>query len=55
MKLKWTILNNWKENISHYQKLGRGSSKKKQPAGINRGRKMQKLTAVDIGRQYWTP
>jgi len=29
-----------------------GSSEKEQPAGIKRGRKIQKLTAVDIGRQY---
>jgi len=28
------------------------SSQKKQPAGIKRGGKMQKLTALDIGRQY---
>jgi len=29
-----------------------GSSQKGQPAGIKRGGKMQKLTAVDIGKQY---
>jgi len=29
-----------------------GSSQKEQPAGIKRGGKMQKLTAVDIGKQY---
>jgi len=28
------------------------SSKKEQPAGIERGGKIQKLTAVYIGRQY---
>jgi len=28
------------------------SSQKEQPAGIKRGGKMQKLTAVDIGKQY---
>jgi len=28
------------------------SSQKEQPAGIKRGGKMKKLTAVDIGRQY---
>jgi len=27
------------------------SSKKEKPAGIKRGRKIQKLTAVDIDRQ----
>jgi len=29
-----------------------GSSQKEQPAGIKRGGKMQKLTAVDIDKQY---
>jgi hypothetical protein len=29
------------------------SSEKDQPAGIKRGRKMQKLTAVDIGKEYF--
>ena len=29
-----------------------GSSKTEQPAGIKRGEKMQKLTAVDIGKEY---
>ena len=29
-----------------------GSCKKEQPAGIKRGGKIQKLTAVDIDRQY---
>jgi len=32
--------------------MGGASSKKEQPAGIKRGRKIQKLTAVDIGQQY---
>ena len=40
------------ENILHDQKLDGGSSKKEQPAGIKRGGKIQKLTAVDIGTQY---
>jgi hypothetical protein len=29
-----------------------GSSKEQQPAGIKRGGKIQKLTAVDIDQQY---
>jgi len=29
-----------------------GSSQKEQPAGIKRGGKTQKLTAVDIDKQY---
>jgi len=29
-----------------------GSSKKEQPAGIKRGGKIKKLTAVNIGKQY---
>jgi len=29
-----------------------GSSKNEQPAGNKRGGKIQKLTAVDIGKQY---
>jgi len=29
-----------------------GSSKQEQPAGIKRGREIQKLTAVDTGKQY---
>ena len=32
-----------------------GSSRKEQPAGIKRGGKIQKLTAVDIGKQYMDP
>jgi len=32
--------------------MERGSSKKEQPAGIKGGGKIQKLTAVDTGRQY---
>ena len=40
------------ENIIHDQKMEGGSSKKEQPAGIKRGGKIQKLTAVDIDRQY---
>jgi len=41
------------ENIIHDQKMEGGSSNKEQPARIKRGGNMQKLTAVDIGRQYW--
>jgi len=37
------------ENIIHDQKMEGRSSKKEQPAGITRGGKIQKLTAVDIG------
>jgi hypothetical protein len=40
------------ENIIHDQKIEGGSSQKEQPAGIKRGRKIQKLTAVDIAKQY---
>ena len=40
------------ENIIHDQKMEGGSSRKKQPAIIKRGRKIQKFTAVAIGRQY---
>jgi len=40
------------ENIIHDQKMEGGPSKKEQPAGIKRRGKIQKLTAVDIGRQY---
>jgi len=40
------------ENIIHDQKMEARSGKKEQPAGIKRGSKIQKLTAVDIGRQY---
>jgi hypothetical protein len=29
-----------------------GSSQKEQPAGFKRGGNIQKLTAVDIGKQY---
>jgi len=32
--------------------MGGGSSQIEQPAGIKRGGEMQKLTAVDIGKQY---
>jgi hypothetical protein len=41
------------ENIIHDQKMEGGSSKKEQPAGIKGGGKIQKLTAVDIGKQYF--
>jgi len=41
------------ENIIHDQKMEGGSSKKEQPAGIKRGGQIQKLTAVDRGRQYF--
>ena len=40
------------QNIIHDQKMGGGSSKKEQPAGIKRGGKIQKLTVVDIGKQH---
>jgi hypothetical protein len=40
------------ENIIQDQNMEGGSSKKEQPAGIKRVGKIQKLTAVDIGRQY---
>ena len=40
------------ENIVHDQKMGGWSSRKEQPAGIKRGGKIQKLTAVDIGKLY---
>ena len=40
------------ENIIYDQKMEGGSSKKEQSAGIKRGGKIQKLTAVDMGKQY---
>jgi len=40
------------ENIIHEQKMEGGSSRKEQPAGVKRGGKIQKLTAVDIGKLY---
>ena len=40
------------ENIIHDQKMEGGSSKEQQPAGIKRGGKRQKLTAVYIDQQY---
>ena len=40
------------ENIIHDQKMEGWSSRKEQPAGIKRGGKIQKLTAVDIGKLY---
>ena len=40
------------ENIIRDQKMEGGSSKNEQPAGIKRGGKIQKLTAVHIGKQY---
>ena len=43
MKLKWAILNNWKEKICHYQKMEGGWSKNEQPAGIKRGREERKI------------
>ena len=36
-----------RENISQDQKMEGGSSKMEQPAGIKRGGKREKLTAVD--------
>jgi len=43
------------ENIIRNQKMERGSSQKEQPAGIKRGGKIQKLTAVDLSKQYLDP
>jgi hypothetical protein len=40
------------ENKIHDQKMEEGSNKKEQLAGIKRGGKIQKLTVVDIGKQY---
>jgi hypothetical protein len=40
------------ENMSHDQKMEGGSRKKEHSAGIKRGGKRQKLTAVDIDKQY---
>jgi hypothetical protein len=40
------------ENTSHDQKMEEGWSIKVQPAGIKRGGNRQKLTAVDVDRQY---
>ena len=40
------------ENVIHEQKMEGESSKKEQSAGIKRGEKIQKLTVVDIGKQY---
>jgi len=40
------------EIIIHDQKMEGGSSKKEQSPGIKRGGKIQKLTVVDIGKQY---
>jgi hypothetical protein len=40
------------ENITHDQKMEGGSNKKEQSAGIKRGGKIQKLTVVEIGKQY---
>ena len=40
------------ENIIHDQKMEGGPSKKEQSAGTKRGGKIQKLTVVDIGKQY---
>ena len=41
------------EHIIHDQKKARWSSEKEQSAGIERGGKIQKFTAVDIGKQYF--
>jgi len=40
------------ENIIHDQKMEGGSIKKEQSPGIKRGGKIQKLTFVNIGKQY---
>jgi hypothetical protein len=36
----------------HDQRMEEWSSRKEQPAGIKRGGKIKKLTAVDIGKLY---
>jgi hypothetical protein len=41
------------ENIIHGQKMGGGSSKKEQSAGIKRGKKIKKLTVVDVGKKIF--
>ena len=51
MKLKTATEQLEGENIIHDQKMEGWSSRKEQPAGIKRG-KIQKLTAVDIGKLY---
>jgi hypothetical protein len=40
------------ENIIHDQTMEGGSSKKEQSAGIKRRGEIQKLTVVDMGKQY---
>jgi len=40
------------ENIIHVQKMEGGSNKKEQSTGIKRGGKIQKLTLVDVDKQY---
>jgi hypothetical protein len=40
------------ENTSYDQKMEGGPSRKELPAGIKRGGKRQKLTAVDVDNQY---
>jgi len=40
------------ENIIRDQKVDGGSSKKEQSAGIKRGGRIQKLTVIDIDKQY---
>ena len=40
------------ENIMHDQKMEGGSSQNQQPAGLKKGDIIQKLTAVDTGKQY---
>jgi len=40
------------ENIIHDEKMEGGSSKKEQSAGIKRGGKIQKLTAVYTRKKY---
>jgi hypothetical protein len=40
------------ENINHDHKMEGRSNKKEQSSGIKRGGKIQKLTVVDICKQY---
>jgi hypothetical protein len=40
------------ENTSYDQKMEGGSSRKELPAGIKRGWKRQKLSAIDVDKQY---
>ena len=52
MKLKTATEQLEGENKLHDQKLEGWSSRKEQPAGIERTEEIQKLTAVDIRKLY---